>query len=446
MLRQYRFRGINTQGRIVQGTFNVRSVKEAKLYISKLIRKYNLKIEVLEKQVSFLYTIYIPGKKPIRKYQSAYSKDEVIAVLTKMGYKNYRVRRIWFDLRLKPSRQDILLFIQLSTNMLKDNMSFGNVLEMLADEQTNRTLRDTLITIENQLKSGEDGSDVFNQHAHILGRFTAYMLGLATRSGRMVEVFEATAKFIQREYEIRKSIKRALVTPLFAVLATIGAVIYYVQEIFPSTVQLFLNYGMKLPSMTQTTLEFSNWLQYYGLFILAGVIGLLIVYWRWKNTKMGRYWSDANIVKLPIVGHLIHKTSIEMFFWVFATINTGSGDNIDTIRISSEACRNTWMEKKIKTITIPLMLQQGEAFVTAMDASGVFTRTSITRLKTGQESWNVILAAKQIAKFYESETTHKLAIVVEFIQLFIALFIAVVITLLTLISAEIATIQPPTSF
>ena len=82
----------------------------------------------------------------------------------------------------------------------------------------------------------------------------------------------------------------------------------------------------------------------------------------------------------------------------------------------------------------------------AMEASGVFTKTVITRLKTGQETGNILQAAQQIAIFYEAETTYKMNSLIEYIQTLVALFISVVISLLTVISAEIATISPPTGF
>lgn len=446
MLLQYRFKGVSPQGRTVQGTFNVKSIREAKDYVAKLVKRHQLKIEDLEKQRNYAYTVYLPGRRPVRKYQSAFSKEELSEVLTRMGYTHFKITPVWFDIRFKPPMQDILLFIQLSANMLKDKMTFSTVLEMLSDEQTNSTMRETLLHVEHQLKSGADGMDVFSQYEDVFGHFPAYMLGLAMRSGNIAEVFEATAKFMQRDQEIRRSIKKALISPFFAILATLAAVVYYVQEIFPATAELFLNYNMELPRMTMATLELSHWLQSYGWILLGLTAASTLAFWRWKNTIKGRMWYDAHIIRLPILGHLIHKTSIEMYFWVFATNCTGAGDNIATIRVSAEACRNTWMEHRIKTITIPQMLQRGEAFVTAMEASGVFTKTAITRLKTGQESGNVLQAAHQIAKFYESETTYKLNNLIDYIQTLIALFIAVIISLLTIISSEIATIAPPVGF
>ncbi len=444
MIIEYRFKGSSPQGKLVQGTFTVGSKSEGKQHIKRLLERYNLTLISLEKKRDWLYKIHVPGKKPIKGRQSSFTKEEVANALTKMGYNSFKINPVLFDIPTKPSGQDVMMFIKLSTTMLKDKMSFGKILGMLAEEQTNRAMKDALIQIENQLKAGAEGREVFMRFTNVFGKFPAFMLGLATRSGNMAEVFEATSKFIERDMEIKKNLNKALISPMFAVLATIGAVIYYVVKIFPSTAELFLKYDIPLPVMTKSTLELSHWLSGTWWIIMIIVVAPIIIVGRWWSTPSGKVWKDQHIIKLPMIGHLIHKSSIEIYFRVFGTIYSGAGDNIETIRTASEACRNAWMEQKIKHITIPLMLREGEAFVPAMEASGVFTKTALTRLKTGQETGNILQAAQQIATYYEAETSYKMGTMIEYIQTFVGLFISIVITLLTVVSAEIATISPPT--
>lgn len=443
MILEYRFKGYGPQGKLVQGTFTVDSAREAKAQVARLSSKYQIKISSLEKKKDWLYKVYIGGKKPFSGRQSAYSKEEVAQALTKMGYTRFKINPVLFDLPFKPPLSDIMMFIKLSSTMLKDKMNFGKILEMLAEEQTNRMFKDALQQIESQLKAGGEGKEVFMRYSHIFGKFPAFMLGLATRSGNMAEVFDATSKFIERDMEIRKNIKKAVISPLFAVLATIGATMYYIIDIFPSTAELFLKYNMPLPPLTMKTLDASNWLSDFWWILALVVIVPIVVVWRWWQTPKGRIWRDGHIIKLPLVGHLIHKSSIEIYFRVFGTIYAGAGDNIETIRTAAEACRNAWMEDRIKRITIPLMLKEGEAFVPAMEAAGVFTKTALTRLRTGQETGNILQSAQQIATYYEAETTYKMLAIIEYIQSIVGFIIAMAIVFLTVVSAEIATISPP---
>ena len=240
MILEYRFKGYSPQGKLVQGTFTAGSRRECKEYVAQLVSKYQLRIDTLEKKRDYLYKVIVPGRKPFQGRQSAFSKDEVASALTKMGYTNFKIGPVLFDIPSRASHADVMMFIKLSATMLRDKMSFGKILEMLAEEQSNRAMKDALVQIESQLKSGAEGREVFMRFTHVFGKFPAFMLGLATRSGNMAEVFDATSKFIERDMEIKKNIKKTLISPMFAILATIGAVIYYVVKIFPETAKLFL--------------------------------------------------------------------------------------------------------------------------------------------------------------------------------------------------------------
>ncbi len=445
MIKEVRFKGSNPQGKLVQGTLSVTSKKEVKDQLAKLVERHQLRILSVEYKKDFIYKVKLPMGKAFTGKQSAYSKEEVSQALQRMGYKDFKITPVLFDIKVKPTPQDIMMFIKLSTNMLRDKMSFGKILSMLAEEQPNRMMREALMQIENQLKQGVEGKEVFMRFTDVFGKFPAFMMGLATRSGNMTEIFEATNKFIERDMEIRKNIKKTLISPMFAVVATVAAVVYYVVDIFPATAQLFIKYKMPLPPLTKATLQLSDWLSNWWWILLLLVAVPSIALWRWWATPKGKVWRDKHIIKLPVMGHLIHKSSIEIYFRVFGTIYSGAGDNIETIRTASEACRNAYMEKQIKSITIPLMLKEGEGFVQAMEASGVFTKTAITRLKTGSETGNILQAAQQIASYYESETTYKMQALIEYISSFVGIFIAIAITMLTVVSAEIATVSPPTA-
>ena len=139
---------------------------------------------------------------------------------------------------------------------------------------------------------------------------------------------------------------------------------------------------------------------------------------------------------------LLHKTSIEIFCRVFYALYSGSGENIEVIRMAAEACGNKHMENRVKNIAIPMMIQKGAGITEAFEATGVFTKTAIARFHSGAETGTVKNTALQLAEYYEKETTYKMKNVIEFIQLWISLIIMLVLTALTIVSSETATIRP----
>ena len=144
------------------------------------------------------------------------------------------------------------------------------------------------------------------------------------------------------------------------------------------------------------------------------------------------------------MGSLIHKTLIEVFCRVFYTLYSGSAESIEPIRIAAEASGNAYFEDKVKNVAIPLMIKKGIGVTDAFEACGVFTETALSRFHSGEETGTIKNTALQLANYYETETVYKLKNLIELIQVGIAMFIMVVMILLTLVSAETATVRPKT--
>jgi len=89
-----------------------------------------------------------------------------------------------------------------------------------------------------------------------------------------------------------------------------------------------------------------------------------------------------------------------------------------------------------------MMMKRGVGITDALQASGVFNETSLSKFRQGEESGNVKKTALQLAKYFERETVYKLRNAIEWIQIIIAFVILVLMILLTLISAETAVISP----
>ncbi|HOZ02122.1 MAG TPA: type II secretion system F family protein, partial [Candidatus Syntrophosphaera sp.] len=284
MIFEYRFRGANKEGKPVTGTFTASGGREAQRHLAELRQRYQITIARLEQKRDWLYKVRMAGRAPFSGRQSAYNKEDVAEGLRRLGYEDFKIGRVLFDLPGKPSIADILMFIRLSANMLRDKMNFGKILELLAEEQSNRKMKETLYQIETQLKAGAEGREVFQSFSNVFGRFPAFMLGLATRSGNMADIFDSTAEFIERDVEISKTVRKALLSPLITILATLAAFGYYVLEIFPATATLFTKYDMETPTLTKGTLDFSNWLGEVWWILALAALGVILILWRWWST------------------------------------------------------------------------------------------------------------------------------------------------------------------
>ncbi|MFH1861625.1 MAG: type II secretion system F family protein [bacterium] len=441
-MAEYRYQGIGLSGRLIQGIISAGGRREAQKRADEIAKQRRFRLQTVSKKATFLYRVRKGKESALKGEQKAFSAEEVRRAFERMGYTVLSIQKKLLDVRLKPPSKDIVMFIRLSADLLREKLPYDEILNLLSNDTSNKTLRQALREIYQDLKDGKDGSEVFGKQADILGKFPAHMLGVASKSGNMVDIYESTAKFLERTEEFKKNLRSALIMPAVVVLALAGAVLFYVGYIFPETARMFLKFDIDLPPMTAATLKMSEWLQgnVVTLLITIGIITAVAL--KFTTSPKGKFLMSQYLIHVPVVGALMHKTSIEIWCRVFHSLYSGSGENVDAVRVAAEACRSPYMEKQIKEVAIPLMLKEGQGLVESLEATGVFTRNAISRLRSGAETGTIRETALQIANYYEKETTHKLRNIIDMIQVTIAMLIMVVMTAITIISSETAVIRP----
>src|SRR5690606_19674945 len=372
--------------------------------VNKLSNEHGFQLRHLRQRRAFLYKVKHANGKVVLGEQKAYSKDEIETALRKMGLEVIYVRQKFVDFSRKPPNDDIIMFVRLSANLISEKLPYDEVLSLLVNDVSSNSLRQVIRDLNVDLKGGMEAQQAFMKHQHMIGKFTAYMLGIASRSGNMSEIYEATARFLERQNEFKKSVRSAMITPAITIIVLMAALIWYVWYIFPQTAGLFEGFNIELPPMTRKTLDFSHWMdRNYGWFALALTIVTIGIV-TFVRSQRGIFIIHRTMIRIPVIGSLLHKLNIEIFCRVFAVLYSGSGDNINVIKIAAEACGNSYIEHQVKTVTVPMMVAQGAELVRSMEASGVFTQMSLARFRSGAETGNVRASALQMADYYEAET------------------------------------------
>jgi type IV pilus assembly protein PilC len=441
-MAEFRIEGVTTAGKPVQGILEAESSHAARQKASLMAQQKKFKLLHVVPRSTWVYKVQRGTEKPVTGEQKAFTRGEVEDALQKMGYRVIRVQKRLFDFKAKPPSTEIVTFVRVSADLIRQKLPFNEIMQLLVNDIENRTLRETIKDINAELKQGKDSERAFIKHEAVLGRFTAHMLGLASKSGNMAEIYDSTAKFLERQAEFKKNLKSALITPIVTLIVLFGAVVYYVGYIFPATAGLFRKYNIDLPPMTKATLAMSDFIIENIVILLIISIVPVILAIRFFSTEKGRFILDKYIWNVPVMGPLLHKMSIEIFCRVFYALYSGAGENIEVIRMAAEACGNKFMEHQIKTIALPMMIQKGAGITEAFEASGVFTKTATSRFHSGAETGTVKNTALQLAEYYEKETSYKMRNAIDYIQLMISLVIMVVLTALTIVSSETATIRP----
>ncbi len=440
---EYRYVGVSVGGKPIQGVVFSPDEKTVKAKIKELGKTKGIRIDAVQKKSVYIYRVQRGAEKALSGEQKAFTREELYNALTKMGYRVMYVRKKLFDFKLPVPTKDLVLFIRICADLLREKFPYDEILTLVGNDSENRRLRETIKDMQKDLKSGADGHTVYGKHEEVFGRFTAHMLAVASTSGNMAAIYESTAKFLERDAEFKSNLRSILLMPLVVILAMVGSVIFYVMYIFPKLTKMLVKFKIKIPPLTQATIDFSNFLQDYYMLIILAILIPVGFFIHWARTEHGRYMIDKTIIQTPVIGSVFHKISIEIFARVFSSLYSTSGENINAIRIAAESCRNAYIEKQINTLVIPAMLKDGKSFVECLGRTNCFTLNAVRRLRSGEESGTLREAALQLANYYEKETSHRMKALVDVINIIISVIITLLIVGLTLVSSEIGFISPP---
>src|SRR5690554_187650 len=271
-MAEFRFSGQSAAGQPVQGTVFAPNKRTAQKKIASLADRHKFTLNDLEQRAFYRYKVKHPSGKVVSGEQKAFSSEEIEAALSRMGMEVLSVQKRLLNVNRKPPNQDVIMFVRLAANLLNEKMPFNEVLNLLVADISSPALKQTIRDINSDLKGGVEAKQAFMKHQDGLGKFTAYMLGVASTSGNMAEIYEATAKFLERKDEFKKSVRSSMIMPSVTILATIGVFIWYIWYIVPATAGLFADFkGITLPPLTAASLVMADWLDENMLWLLLGI-------------------------------------------------------------------------------------------------------------------------------------------------------------------------------
>jgi type IV pilus assembly protein PilC len=397
------------------------------------------KTSSLGKKKIFQYRVQRGGK-TIEGYQAAYSRSEVLKNLQRLGFQVKSVRR-HYDWKFKASSNEIISFVTTSARLLEQKLPYAEVLQIMANNSRDKNMKGALRNIIIDLKNGVDSREAFVRQSKVFGEHVALMLGIASKSGEMTNIFKSVAILVERQAEFKKGLISSMIMPAITSVTVLGAIIFYAIYLVPKMMKMLGPLMVETPPITAATLKFSQFVQ--SNYTWMGITGLLllIAFYAYLLTDRGKLFRDRAIIMVPYLGRILRATSTEIFCRVLGIMYTSSNENIEAIQIAAEASGNKYLSHRIKTVTIPSMLKYGTELSRALEAAGFFPELFISRFSTAAETGSVKETSIQLADYYQLENQFAMKNLLTFIEIFITVIIMVALIFLTLLSTETASIN-----
>ena len=191
-------------------------------------------------------------------------------------------------------------------------------LQALSEELPNRRLRHGLRSIVAQLETGAELTNVLQSHGAPADLRALITAGI--RSGHTGELLGRYAAGLRRVADVRRRIFLTLSYPLLVVplVAVVG--LYILVGIVPELKNIFEDFGVQLPAVTEVLIVLSDALIQYGTWFAVGAVSLAALLWVIVGVVLDAATRRQLVCSIPVVGSLLRLTALSRFAHLLAML------------------------------------------------------------------------------------------------------------------------------
>jgi type IV pilus assembly protein PilC len=363
------------------------------------------------KMISFSWKGQDRAGKTLDGKITAQNKEEATLNLRKQGVLVSSISRSNASLVSKGKKiteKQIVIFTRQLATMMKAGIPMVQAFEICARGNENPAMAALITKIKSDIEGGISLTDAFAAHPTHFDDLFCSLIKAGEMGGVLELLLNRLATYKEKIMGIKGKIKSALFYPTFvfaaALLITFGIMIF----VIPTFSELFRSFGKPLPLITQVIVDISDILIAYGVYVVGGMclLGYAAITVVKQSIPLQRQ-LDLLILKVPVIGLVIKKSSVARWARTLSTMFTAGIPLVEALEAVAKASGNYAFEKASNEIQKNVSM--GISLTIAMQQTSVFDNMMLQMVAIGEESGALDSMLDKAAEFYEEEVDNLVA-------------------------------------
>jgi len=282
-------------------------------------------------------------------------------------------------------------------------------LQILEQQQKPGKLKNILGEVVQDVEAGSTLSDSFAKHPRGFDRLYCKMVAAGEIGGVLDIILQRLANFMEKAARLRSRIKGAMIYPTVVVIIAVGIVTGIMYFVIPKFEDIFADFEIELPGLTKFLIKASAWvagnqtdqLVPGWAVIVASPFIIVVLVKMLRKTNFGRAMLDWTILKIPVVGVLVEKTTVARFTRTLGTLVSAGVPILEAINITRDTCGNWVFERALQRVHDSI--REGESFSTPLRESKVCDGIVVNMIDVGEETGDLDVMLMKTADNYDEE-------------------------------------------
>jgi type IV pilus assembly protein PilC len=302
----------------------------------------------------------------------------------------------------KVSAKELAIFTRQFSVMIDAGLPLVQCLEILANQQENKTFQKVLTGTRSSVEGGTTLSAAMKLYPKVFDALYVNMVEAGETGGILDTILQRLSTYIEKNVKLKRAVKSAMVYPIGVLSVAAGVITLLLWKVVPIFATLFIGLGADLPLPTRVVIQLSNFIgSIYGLLIVVLLVGAIILVKVWYGTKQGRMAIDSLLLKLPLLGILLRKIAVARFTRTLGTLIASGVPILEGLDITARTSGNAVVEKAL--LHVRKQLEAGRTLAEPLKETEVFPGMVTQMIGVGEQTGAMDAMLQKIADFYEEE-------------------------------------------
>lgn len=295
-------------------------------------------------------------------------------------------------------RKDVIEFATNLSIMIRAGVPLISAIRDIAESSEEKPFRDMLLDIKTSIEQGTSLSEALKKHSAVFPDILIRLAAIGEETGSLERSLQDVAEHLQRIEDLLSTVKRAMIYPVFALISTGGALVFWMVFVLPQLLGLFAEMELDLPWTTQLLIVVSDFFKEFWYLIVFGPVVLFILILIIKKNEKGAYYVDLCKIKMPIFKHLIYNKLLALFTEQFRILIV-AGITIDrSLKIIAEIIGNNVFKTAIDQ-TIENIIS-GNRISDSLKSHPVFPPMLVRMVDVGESSGSLDNQLGFLSEYY----------------------------------------------
>jgi type IV pilus assembly protein PilC len=322
--------------------------------------------------------------------------------------------------------RDLTVLARQLATMVSSGLSLLRALYVLEEQTDTTKLKRIIIEVRQDVEAGLSLSQALSKHPAAFNDLFVSMVRAGEEGGNLEEVLERIAVQLEKDDNLRRTVRSAMVYPLliasFAVAVLIGMVVFLI----PIFANMYKDLGGDLPAMTKIMINVSNALRgYWYIFIFAPFVAA----WgfrKWKNSDRGRYVWDTIKLRFPFkIGDIVRKIAVARFARTLGTMMASGVPILQALDITAKTAGNRVVSDPMAGVIE--RVKEGQPLAPPLARTGVFPVMVTQMVAVGEETGALDRMLHKLADFYDAEISAALKALTSILEPVMMIFVGVIV-------------------